>query len=223
MTLAVISALASFCLVTIVGGLFAQSLQHRAWSRQQFLNNQDKTITELKTIFVEFDLLLSKRIFRSRRILYALRSGNPSKLEQSLVEYNGVISEWNDKRNSLQIRLVRVVSSRFSEEFEHDLSPRFVQIGAQLEQLARAAGNNKLPRNFKSILTQIEAELNRLNRSSYEFSRELYKKLQSEQARLYHINKFDRIPETAEEIDRISTWFLIKALFVPVPQLSKES
>ncbi len=222
MTLTVISALASFFLVTVVGGLFAQSLQYRAWSRQQFLNNQDKIITELKTIFVEFDLLLSKRIFRTRRILYALRRGDPEKIRQSLVDYDGVVTEWNDKRNSLQIRLVRVISTRFSEDFEHDLSPKFVGLGAQLEQLAKAADNNSLPRNFKATLSRIEGQLNLLNRSSYEFSRELYKSLQNEQARLYHINKFDRIPETVEELDRISTWFLIKALFVPVSQLSKE-
>src|SRR4051812_25323362 len=115
------SALISFVLVTLIGGLFANRLQYRNWIRQQFLGSQEKLISELKGIFVELDALLSKRLFRTRRLLYALRRGSAEKIEQSLKEYDAVVVEWNEKRSSLQIRLVRVINVTMANEFEHDL------------------------------------------------------------------------------------------------------
>lgn len=218
MLMTIVSAMASFVLITIIGGLFAQTLQYRNWARQQFASSQDKMVAELKALFVELDSLLSRRVFRSRRLLYALRrdSGDKEKLEQYISEYNSVVVDWNEKRNSLQIRLVRVINVSLATDFEHDLSRRFVQIGSRLERLARAALKDALPKGFRDTLTTLEGELDLLNRSVYEFSRELYRRLQLEQARVFYINQFDKIPTSPEELDRISTWYLLKALFVPV-------
>lgn len=224
MTAAVISVLLTFILVTVVGGIFVHSLQHRNWIRQQHISNHEKLVSELKSIFVDLDSLLSKRLFRTRRVLYALRHGNADRIKESVDNYDNVICEWNEKRNSFQIRLVRVISVELAtDNFEHDLSRRFVRIGGQLERLARAALSGSLPSNFRDTLTDLELELDFLSRSVYEFSREIYKKLQQEQNQLFYIDRFNKIPETSEEFDQISTWFLFKSLFIPAPVPTKES
>jgi hypothetical protein len=182
------SVLFSFVLVTIVGGIFAQRLQHRNWIRQQYISNQDRRISELKTIFADLDSLLSKRLYRTRRLLYALRRNDQGLIESRLKDYDQIISDWNEKRNSFQIRLVRVISVQLAHEFEHDLSRRFVAAGLKLERLTRAARQKSAPNNFRAILTGLEEELNLLSRSVYEFLREIYKHLQVEQDRLFYVD-----------------------------------
>lgn len=208
--------LLSFLLVTIVGGIFAQRLQHRNWIRQQHITTKDRRISELKNIFIELDSLFSKRLYRTRRLLYALRRSNLS-LEEKLKDYDAIISEWNEKRNSFQIRLVRVISAPLAHDFEHDLSRRFIGVGSQLERLARASRANSLPKNFRETLTGLESELDLLSRSIYEFLREIYIKLQSEQDQLFYFDSYNKIPKNQEELTNVSTWYLFKALFVPPP------
>jgi hypothetical protein len=210
-------------LVTVVGGLLAQRLQHQNWIRQQHISSQDRRIAELKTIFVEFDSLLSRRLYRTRRLLYSLRRGQPEAIDARLKEYDVIVCEWNDKRNSLQIRLVRVISVPLAQQFEHDLSRRFVSIGSRLERLTRAILANTPIDRIRFRLTDLEQELNSLSRSVYEFSREIYKSLQLEQDQVLYIDKHSRIPELESELESVSTWYLFKALFIPPTKFSEET
>jgi len=215
--------LLSFLLVTVVGGIWAQRLQHQNWIRQQHISSQDRRIAELKMIFIEFDSLLSRRLYRTRRLLYSLRRGQLETIDARLKDYDVIVCEWNDKRNSLQIRLVRVISVPLAQQFEHDLSRRFVSIGSQLERLTRAALANTSADRARPRLTALEQELNSLSRSVYEFSREIYKSLQTEQDQLLYIDKHNRIPDSESELESISTWYLFKTLFVPPPKLNEET
>jgi hypothetical protein len=223
MTATVFSVLLSFVLVTVIGGVFAQRLQHRNWIRQQHIASQDKLITELKSIFVELDNLMSRRVYRTRRLLYALRRFDTERLSVALKNYDAVISEWNEKRNSFQIRLVRVVSVPFAQDFEHDLSRRFIRIGSRLERLTREAFAGNRNANVPLILTDLEMELDWLSRSVFEFLRAIYIRLQAEQEKLYLIDISRRIPDDPDELGSVSTWFLIKSLFVPAAVSPKES
>lgn len=223
MTPTLLSVFGSFVLVTIIGGIFVQSLQHRNWIRQQHITNQDKLISELKSIFIELDNLLSRRLYRTRRLLYALRRKDSEKIKTSLQDYDAVLCEWNDKRNSFQIRLVRVISVALANNFEHELSRRFVRIGSQLERLTRSVSVNDLPAGFHDTLSKLEIQLDLLSRSIYEFLREIYKRLQAEQQALYYIDRFIKVPENIDEIDHISSWYLFKALFVPPTERTEES
>jgi hypothetical protein len=215
--------LLSFLLITVVGGILAQRLQHQNWIRQQHISSQDRRIEELKTIFVEFDSLLSRRLYRARRLLYSLRRGHPEAINTRLKDYDAIVCEWNDKRNSLQIRLVRVISVSLAQQFEHDLSRRFVSIGSQLERLTRATLENTAIARGRSRLTELEQQLNSLSRAVYEFSREIYKSLQLEQDQLLYIDKHRRIPQLESELESVSTWYLFKALFIPPTKFGEET
>jgi hypothetical protein len=223
MVTTIVSVFISFVLVTVIGGLFAQGLQHRNWIRQQHIAAKDRRITELKAIFSELDALLSKRLYKTRRLLYSLRRISSGSLQDRLKDYDATLSEWNEKRNSFQIRLVRVISVSLAQQFEHDLSRRFVNIGQSLERLVRAESSDSLPPSFYSTLTSLETELDLLSRSVYEFLRAIYIHLQTEQDQLFYIDNYNKVPETEEELDNVSTWYLFKSLFIPPPILRKES
>jgi hypothetical protein len=159
----VANTLVSFLLITLVGAFLASNLQHRNWIRQQQISSREKLIAELKSIFVELDNLMSRRLYKTRRLLYALRRFEERKFDEALKAYNDTINDWNEKRNSFQIRLVRVVNVPLAQDFEHDLSRRFIRIGSQLERLARnIKGGRKVSEG--DLLTKLEIELDLLDR-----------------------------------------------------------
>jgi len=223
MSATVLSVLLTFALITVAGGAFAHNLQHRTWIRQQRFSSQEKRIAELKAIFAELDLTLSRRLYRTRRLLYALRRYSEARLASALEQYDIALGEWNEKRNSYQVRLVRVVNVSLAQDFEHDLSRRFIRIGAHLEKVARSAIATKAAPTEAQLLTDLEIALDELSRSVYVFLRTIYITLQTEQDDLYKVDRFQRIPESEQELAFVSTWFLFKSLFIPPPQLSEES
>jgi hypothetical protein len=218
-----ISILFSFVLLSIIGTTFAQRLQHKNWLRQQNISIQDRRISDLNVLFIDLDNLLSRRLYKTRRLLYALRRSQTIEIKDRLNDYDSVLTEWNEKRNSFQIRLVRVISVELANHFEHLLSQRFVHIGSRLERLTRAYLQNQLPNNFRETLTTLEDELDVLSRTVYEFLREIYINLQAEQERLYKLDSDNKIPTTAGDLDQVSAWYLFKSLFVPPSKSFKES
>ncbi len=216
------SIILSFVLVTVIGGIYAQRLQHKNWLRQQNINIQDRRISELNLLFIDLDNLLSRRLYKTRRLLYAIRRSQTIEIKDRLKDYDSVLNEWNEKRNSFQIRLVRVISVALADNFEQLLSQRFVHIGGQLERLTRANFQNKLPSNFRDTLTVLEDELDILSRTVYEFLREVYIRLQFEQDRLYKLDNDNKMPASIRDLDQVSTWYLFKSLFIPPPKPLKE-
>jgi hypothetical protein len=212
------SVLLNLLLITLVGGIFVHRLQHRNWIRQQRIGSQEKLIIELKVLFAELDALLSKRLYRERRLLWALRRANEEGLKTALAQYDEVIQDWNEKRNSFQIRLVRVVSVSLAQEFEDHISRKLISIGGELERQTRNALTNNRKRGWQNSLTDLEIELKTLSRSVYEFLRTIYARLQREQDELYAVDKFQRMPQTEHELGYVSSWFLLKTLFIPLPQ-----
>src|SRR5207302_954996 len=111
------------------------------------------------------------------RLLYALRRYDEKKLKSALKNYDSIVTDWNEKRNSFQIRLVRVVSVPLAQEFEHDLSRRFINLGGQLERLTRQALAGRKGGSALDQLTTLESELDWLSRSVFEFLRTIYIRL----------------------------------------------
>jgi len=88
MSATIVSILFTFILITVLGGIFARDLQHRTWIRQQQFTSQEKRIAELKSIFVDLDATLSRRLYRTRRLLYALRRYSEARLTLALQQYD---------------------------------------------------------------------------------------------------------------------------------------
>jgi hypothetical protein len=207
------TVLLSFVLLTLVGGAFAYRLQHANWLRQQKIESRERLVAELRTIFVDLDLMLSRRLFRTRRLLYALRQGNSERISKCLGEYDEVVCDWNERRNSFQVRLVRVISQELARQFEFDLSSTFVGVGSVLERLVRTSCQRKLNRPERERLTELEGELDLLSRSVYEFVRTIYIHLQDAQGAAFSHDQ--RLPEDDADLGSASIWFLLRSLFVP--------
>jgi len=207
-------------IATVVGALFVQhliyALQHRNWLRQLHISQQNRRMDELKALFVEFDEMLSKRVYRTRRLLYALRRRNADQIRTALSDYDQVLFLWNDKRNSLFIRLMRVVSLDLANEFEFVVTWELVGTGLALERLAREQLGGKVREGFYDDLTALEERLDVHSRVVYEFLREVYVSLQNEQEKTLTTDLYERIPASEDELETVSTWFLLRTLFIPV-------
>lgn len=213
----------SFVLVTIIGSIFAHNLQFRNWIRQQQVTSHEKRIADLTTIFFDLDATLSKRLYWTRRLLYALRRYNEIQLTGVVAKYDEAITEWNEKRNSFQIRLAGVVGASSWQEFEHFIARRFIEIGSELEKFARLSMETKSATANRGRLTALENELNSFSHSVYDFTRTIYRSVQSEEKSFYTITRAKRLPNNDDELAMVSTWFLLKSLFVPPRMPSEES
>ncbi len=212
----IFSVLLSFALITVLGSILAHSLQYKNWIRQQQVGSHEKRIADLKAIFFDLDATLSKRLYWTRRLLYALRRYDEGHLSRVTGEYDKAITEWNERRNSFQIRLAGLVGVDSWQEFEHFLAQRYVAIGAELEIFVRQSRVSKSGPNEKSRLNELEHELNSLSHSVYDFSRTIYRAVQIEEDDFYAIARSKRLPKNDEELSFVSTWFLLKSLFVPL-------
>src|SRR5436853_730772 len=105
----VLSVLLTFALATVLGSIIAYTLQHRNWIRQQQIGIQEKRIADLRAIFSELDATLSRRLYWTRRLLYAVRRYDEERLAHAVLEYDKAITEWNEKRSSFLIRLFALV------------------------------------------------------------------------------------------------------------------
>jgi hypothetical protein len=161
----------SFVLFTIIGSILAHSLQFRNWIRQQQVSNHEKRIADLTRIFFDLDATISKRLYWTRRLLYALRRYDEARLARVLAKYDEAITEWNERRNSFQIRLAGVVGVTSWQEFEHYIARRFVEIGSELENFARLSIKSKSAAADNRRLTELENELNSFSHSVYDFVR----------------------------------------------------
>jgi hypothetical protein len=215
------SVVLSFVLVTIIGSIFAHNLQFQNWIRQQQVSNHEKRIADLTAIFFDLDATLNKRLYWTRRLLYALRRYDEVRLANVLAKYDEAITEWNERRNSFQIRLAGVVGVASWQEFEHFLARRYVEIGSELEKFVRHSKNSKAAPTDSRRLNELEKELNSFSHSVYEFVRTIYRAVQNEEKAFNTIARAKRLPNNIEELAFVSTWFLFKSLFVP-PRVSGE-
>jgi hypothetical protein len=139
-------------------------------------------------------------------------------MRKALSDYDNVLFLWNDKRNSLFIKLMRVVSLDLANKFEFDVTWELVGIGLALERLAREKLEGKVREGFFDELTALEERLDAHSRVAYEFLRDLYVSLQAEQSKTLTTDLYERVPTSEEELATVSTWFLLRTLFIPVPK-----
>jgi hypothetical protein len=222
MSSAVLSVLLSFAFATVLGSVIAYSLQHRNWIRQQQVGIHEKKVAELQAIFSDLDTTLSKRLYWTRRLLYAVRRYDEGRLARATLEYDKAITEWNEKRSSFQIRLFAVVGEYSWQEFEHVIARSYYEIGAELETFVRQSQSTKSAYPDRRRLNELESELNALSHLVYGFSRAIHRDIKTAENAFYSLARHERLPKNQTELSLVSTWFLFKSLFVPVRQSLEE-
>jgi len=218
----VLSVFLSFALATVLGSFIAYSLQHRNWIRQQEVSNHEKKTADLQAIFFDLDATFSKRLYWTRRLLYSVRRYEETRLIHAIAEYDKAITDWNEKRNSFQIRLAAIVGVASWQKFEHSIARSYVEIGAELEAFSRRTLATKSEPKDKHRLNEIEHQLNTLSHTVYDFTRTIYNAIQTTEIQFYSLARQKRLPENEDELSFVSTWFLFKSLFIPVRKLGEE-
>jgi hypothetical protein len=177
----------------------------------------------LTEVLLDLDTTLNKRLYWTRRLLYGLRRSDNDYLGNAVRKYDEAITLWNERRNSFQIRLAGLIGTSAWQEFEHDLAPELLRIGAELERSVRALhfpGGSWPERQY---LNETEQRLNVLSHSIYAFSRSIYNRIQRKEASFYSLVRSKRLPANDDELDSVSTWFLLKSLFIPIGMTREES
>lgn len=218
----IISVILSFTFATVLGSLIAYNLQHRNWIRQQQVSTHEKKIADLGAIFTDLDTTFSRRLYWTRRLLYATRRFNEERLIHAINEYDKAISEWNEKRNSFQIRLAAIVGVSAWQEFEHSIAQQYVELGAELERFAREARIKKSAPAERQRLNELEKGLDSLSHTIYNFTRTIYLAIQNAEQDFYSLARQKRLPKNDDELSFVSTWFLLKSLFIPIGKFGEE-
>jgi hypothetical protein len=123
---------AGFLLTTVPGGLLATNLKNRSWSHQYAAQSAAKEAEKAVEIFGEVSRLLDRRLYRMRRLYWALGEDvqrPPTRQTQKRMDdYVAVLYEWNDSINRNLALIHRYFGSHSREVFDF-------QIGAQMREL----------------------------------------------------------------------------------------
>ena len=206
MLTAVISVLLTFLFTGIAANRLIQAWQHRNWISQQRLADVSKRYETAQSIFDEMSSLAAKRQHRMLRLLAAVRSMDKERIEERRLQYDEVLTDWNDKLIPLFAKLAVHLQTRFWWRLENEIQPAFVSAGSILERLVRQRlSDGKIA---ASELRIVQEALNRLQRSLYVLNRDIIKYTVDQQKELY------KSPELSPyNLDGFPTWELFKALF----------
>lgn len=154
---------------TMVGGW----LQHRSWKHQQWEKLRDDRTRAALTTVERASELVDKRLYRQRRLLWAIRRGDGAAIEAERQEYRSAVFQWMDNLGRTKAELWTSFDRWTALSFEEQLHDRFARNGIRLERALRTGQGTKL--------SDEERELNYLGRASYEFMQRLLERIQREE------------------------------------------
>jgi hypothetical protein len=159
--------------LAVVGTVVGAWLQHRSWKHQQWEKlREDRTQAALATV-ERASQLIDRRLYRQRRLLWAVRRGLAAEIEVEKDEYRSAVFQWMDNLGRTKAELWVSFDQWTAISFEDQLHDPFARNGARIERALRTRQGTRL--------SEEERELNRLGRSSYEFMQQLLGRIQREE------------------------------------------
>ena len=181
--------------------IIAAKLAHQNWQNQHWEQKREERRTAALATVNTLSLLVDRRLYRQRKFLWALRRGNEKSLEAARLEYAAVVAEWMENLGRMKASLWADFDRYTMIDFEERIHDEFARIGKSLE----AGFRNKRLRN---LYTE-ESDLNRLGKTSYEFSNELLQRINAEDISGLR----GRWSLDYENWDNLSSCFLLSRLF----------
>jgi hypothetical protein len=202
-------------LTAYLGARLAQHWQMRSWILQQKVNDRDQRYSELKTLYDDLDRIANRRLYRLRLLIWALKKADKDKIEERITSYAEVVTEWNEKFNSIVIRSVRILESGsyLIWSFEQMVSKPLLEIGSIAEGATRnfrATGSTNVS---NSQWVQHEKNLDSLNYHLIDHMRNIYIELQKLKEERFFIIEDGRLNREFTDLSKVSSIHLIKAIF----------
>ncbi|MBM3542979.1 MAG: hypothetical protein FJX44_00500 [Alphaproteobacteria bacterium] len=177
-------------------------LQHRYWIQQNFEKRREEQKTAASTVAYEVAKLLDRRLYRQRRFLWALLSGDDTAIEAARAEYDEILFEWNDNFGRIKAALWTSFVRDVMLQFE-SLNDRFSASGSELE----AVYLGRLPKD--PTLRQNEGFLRILGYDNYQFVHECLTDV-----RIDHVGDLQLFSHVSQENwNRLTSSFLLRRLF----------
>ena len=156
----VASVVLGFALTTLVGGWWAARLQQRSWDRQNQLRLDEEDRRRAAEVCRELSALLDKRLYRMRRLYWAIEGFAAGRVEEPVLEarrkdYDDVLYQWNDSLNTN----LAVVGSHFGEAARRRLDllyEHFRRVGRGLEGGLGAARRGERLTGFEDLDGEFE-------------------------------------------------------------------
>lgn len=163
-----------FLLTTICGGLLGFLFQRRHARHQWLLSRWEKELEEAQTVFGEVSRLFDRRLYRTKRLLWALN--RPDVRQQRRDEYTTIVTEWNDNINRILALMAINFSDELRNEVDYKIGNEFVQIGRLLES---SLGGKPIDEK------KLEDRINKLAGRVYGFNLSLLKEIKKRKQTLY--------------------------------------
>jgi len=205
----VIVTILGFVLSGIVGNQLLQRWQYRSWLRQQKFSGAEKEYIALRDLIADISKECGKRLFRMRRLLYSVGSGDFATIDQRLSSYDESLVSWNEQFNGLAAKLTVFGSFSETKRLEREIQQPFHSVGVGLERLVR------IRRSGESIdsnhLKTAERQLQSIQIKISIFDRDMLYLLQDRRKKTYYgyYLKYDYF-----NLEKMSNSELIHALFV---------
>ena len=152
----IVGIVVGFALTTVAGGWWAARLQERSWARQNDVRLREAENERAGAACQEITLLLDRRLYRMRRLLWAAGSGAPEdEVERRLADYRDVLFAWNDHLNT-NLSLVGSYFGDTARAYLDGLYEDFKRVGQDVEEVVRAVRGGSDP---SEVAARVAAEL----------------------------------------------------------------
>lgn len=140
-----IKIISPFILTTVLGSGILYWLQNRSWKNQRdVVEKSDRKRQQFET-YEHITTLLDKRLYRSRQIIYAFRSGDEKWIESAFSNYRETLFEWNESINRNYARTEVYLGVDARHELENKIVKDLIFIGSLLEKIKNNADDQLKP------------------------------------------------------------------------------
>jgi hypothetical protein len=144
-----------------------------------------------------------------RRLLLAVKGADLEKIKSRREEYDGVLSDWNEKLVSFSVRLTLFATWHLTTRLE-ELQKSFAEVGAELERACSTTVSDAAVQ--RRDLGRLEQRMKLLNYEVFSFNRDVLRAVETQRAKTYYGTEIKFGENTLEHF---GTWELVKALFKP--------
>jgi len=128
-------------LISAVWTLFAAALlagvtawfQFKSWKRQDQERLREKEQDAAMKVVAEVSSLMGKRLYRQKRYLWAVRSGDGTSIDKESLSYREVLIEWNERLHAMQAQIEYSFGRQFMMELETEIQAVFHRCHSEIE------------------------------------------------------------------------------------------